>query len=107
MGNLKDLAAMIPGMGVITSYSIHYTKLYDSVIRKAEEKGIIPAINFDKAMAISEKENELIKTISLYPSIVQEAAESYSPAVIANYVYNLVKEYNQFYHDHSIRNNFV
>ncbi len=75
-----------------------------SVIRKAEEKGIIPAINFDKAMAISEKENELIKTISLYPSIVQEAAESYSPAVIANYVYNLVKEYNQFYHDHSILN---
>lgn len=75
-----------------------------SVIRKAEDKGMTPAINFDKAMAISEKENELIKTISLYPATVQEAADSYSPAVIANYVYNLVKEYNQFYHDHSILN---
>ncbi|PTN05611.1 arginine--tRNA ligase [Mangrovibacterium marinum] len=75
-----------------------------SVIRKAEEKGIVPAIDFDQSLRISEKENELIKTISLYPATVQEAADSYSPAVVANYVYNLVKEYNQFYHDHSILN---
>jgi arginyl-tRNA synthetase len=75
-----------------------------SVIRKAEEKGIVPAVDFDKDLSISEKENELIKTISLYPATVQEAAGLYSPAVVANYVYNLVKEYNQFYHDHSILN---
>ena len=75
-----------------------------SVLRKAAEKGMEPAINFDSSLKISEKETELIKTISLYPSTVSEAAEAYSPAVIANYVYNLVKEFNQFYHDHSIMN---
>ncbi|RKD88216.1 arginine--tRNA ligase [Mangrovibacterium diazotrophicum] len=75
-----------------------------SVLRKAAEKGIEPAVNFDSSLTISEKETELIKTISLYPATVSEAAEAYSPAVIANYVYNLVKEFNQFYHDHSILN---
>ena len=40
--------------------------------------------------------------LSLFPDIVKDAAESFSPAVIANYVYDLVKEYNQFYHDFSI-----
>jgi len=75
-----------------------------SVLRKAAEKGMEPAINFDSSLKISEKETELIKTISLYPATVSEAAEAYSPAVIANYVYNLVKEFNQFYHDHSIMN---
>ena len=75
-----------------------------SVLRKAAEKGIEPSIHVDEAMPITEKETELIKTISMYPANVKEAAENYSPAVIANYVYNLVKEYNQFYHDHSILN---
>lgn len=75
-----------------------------SVLRKAAEKGMEPAINFDSSLTISEKETELIKTISLYPATVCEAAEAYSPAVIANYIYNLVKEFNQFYHDHSIMN---
>ncbi len=75
-----------------------------SVLRKAADKGIHPSISFDASLQISEKETELIKTISLYPVAVAEAAEAYSPAVIANYVYNLVKEYNQFYHDHSILN---
>jgi arginyl-tRNA synthetase len=40
--------------------------------------------------------------VSEFPAIVQEAADSFSPAVIANYIYELVKEYNQFYHDYSI-----
>ncbi|WP_372775361.1 arginine--tRNA ligase [Mangrovibacterium sp.] len=75
-----------------------------SVLRKAEDKGIVPSVDFGSTLQISEKETELIKTISLYPSAIKEAAEAYSPAVIANYVYNLVKEYNQFYHDHSILN---
>ena len=51
---------------------------------------------------INEKEEELIQRLSEFPSIVEEAAESFSPAVIANYLYDLVKEYNQFYHDYSI-----
>ncbi|KAA6301877.1 MAG: Arginine--tRNA ligase [Candidatus Ordinivivax streblomastigis] len=50
----------------------------------------------------NEKEVALIQLLSEFPSVVQEAAESFSPAIIANYVYELVKEYNQFYHDYSI-----
>lgn len=73
-----------------------------SVIRKAEESGIeINGIQ-GTSLSISEKEQELIKSISLYPSVVKEAGDNHSPAIIANYIYGLVKEFNQFYHDHSI-----
>jgi len=72
-----------------------------SVLRKAEERGINPSLTEEQLM-ITEKEQELIKAISLFPATVREAGDAYSPALIANYVYNLVKEYNQFYHDHSI-----
>ena len=51
---------------------------------------------------INEKEEELIQHLSEFPAIVEEAAAGFSPAVIANYLYELVKEYNQFYHDYSI-----
>jgi len=51
---------------------------------------------------INEKEEELIQRLSEFPAIVEEAAGNLSPAVIANYLYDLVKEYNQFYHDYSI-----
>jgi len=51
---------------------------------------------------INEKEEELIQRLSEFSAIVEEAAGSFSPAVIANYLYDLVKEYNQFYHDYSI-----
>ena len=73
-----------------------------SVLRKAAEQGIIlPAAlptNFD----ISEKEEGLIQLLANFKAIVKEAGETYSPALIANYTYDLVKEYNQFYHDFSI-----
>ncbi len=72
-----------------------------SVLRKATDKNITinSNINVDE---ISGKEKELLKRVSLFPSVVAEAADNYSPAVIANYCYELVKEYNQFYHDHYI-----
>jgi len=44
----------------------------------------------------------LIQLITEFPAIVREAGEEFSPALIANYIYELVKEYNQFYHDFSI-----
>ena len=44
----------------------------------------------------------MLKRISFFPDIVEEAAANYSPALIANYCFELVKEYNQFYHNHSI-----
>jgi len=64
-----------------------------SIIRKAD---------FDFSNAISgytlgEKEKELIKQIALFPEIIENSAKTYSPALIANYVYDLVKEYNSFY----------
>lgn len=50
----------------------------------------------------NEKESALIQRLSEFPAVVKEAGETYSPALIANYCYDLAKEYNQFYHDYSI-----
>ena len=72
-----------------------------SVLRRAEEKQIKFTTDFILP-DISQKEKDLLKTITLFPDVVKEAGDYYSPAVIANYCYELVKEYNQFYHDHSI-----
>jgi arginyl-tRNA synthetase len=74
-----------------------------SIFRKAEMKDI----RFRGGMEVipgevSVKEKELIKRIALFPATVTEAGIGYSPAVIANYCYELGKEYNQFYHDHPI-----
>lgn len=72
-----------------------------SVLRKAEEKGI----TIDETLtmnSISGKEKDLMKRISLFPAAVKEAGDNFSPAIVANYCYDLVKEFNQFYHDHSI-----
>jgi arginyl-tRNA synthetase len=51
---------------------------------------------------ISEKEESLVQYLSEFPQTVKESAENFSPALIANYIYDLAKEYNQFYHDFSI-----
>ncbi len=72
-----------------------------SVLRKAEEQGIMLPDQFG-SLSLSLKEQGLIGLIASYPEIIAEAAKSFSPAVIANYVYELVKEYNQFYHEFSI-----
>ena len=74
-----------------------------SVLRKATESGItLPSSFAPESLELSTKEQELIAKVAEYADAVEEAAHSYSPAVIANYVYDLVKEYNQFYHDFSI-----
>ena len=71
-----------------------------SVLRKADEAGMRGA-DFS-AVIPGEKEVTLIRRLADFPSVVKEAGRSYSPALVANYVYDLVKEYNQFYHDCSI-----
>ena len=73
-----------------------------SVLRKAAETGIRKADRVDPALPLVPKEQELVKTLTDYPVVVAQAGETMSPALIANYVYELVKAYNQFYHDHSI-----
>ena len=50
----------------------------------------------------NEKESTLIQKVADFPAVVAEAGRTYSPALIANYCYDLAKEYNQFYHDYSI-----
>ena len=71
-----------------------------SVLRKAAELGY--EIGDYAAVTPNDKEIALIQTLSDFPATVEEAGRSYSPALIANYAYELVKQYNQFYHDYSI-----
>lgn len=72
-----------------------------SVLRKAEVQGITAGVVNDN-VSLKEKEVQLIQLLGNYPEVVKEAGTEFSPAVIANYTYELVKEYNQFYHDYSI-----
>jgi arginyl-tRNA synthetase len=55
-----------------------------------------------KLNSLSIKEKDLLKRITLFPEVVKEAGDKFSPAVIANFCYELVKEFNQFYHEYSI-----
>ncbi|MFD2589025.1 arginine--tRNA ligase [Croceitalea marina] len=75
-----------------------------SILRKANDLGIADSVkDLDTSdLALHEKEKELLKQLQLYPETVQLAAENYSPALIANYTYDLVKEFNSFYQQVSI-----
>lgn len=73
-----------------------------SVLRKATESGIAIPSELPAEIELSEKEEGLIQMIADFAAVVKQAGDDYSPSVIANYVYDLVKEYNQFYHDFSI-----
>lgn len=82
---------------------IQYTHArIQSVLRKAAESNFAASASEDVAEKLSEKEQYLIRLLTKYPNIVAEAGTEFSPSVVANYVYDLAKEYNQFYHDHSI-----
>lgn len=70
-----------------------------SVLRKSDEADATTDIS---AYEPNEKEIEIIQRIADFPSVVSEAGRTYSPALIANYVFELAKGYNQFYHDYSI-----
>ena len=72
-----------------------------SILRKAEAEGLKPAIT---AVALSEKEVELIQKMNEFGAAVEQAGKDYSPSGIANYCYELTKVFNQFYHDYSILN---
>ena len=70
-----------------------------SVLRKAEDLGIsIKEIDFSGS-GLENKEKSIIKIIHDYPNLIKQAADGMSPALIANYAYELAKEYNQFYHE--------
>ena len=73
-----------------------------SVLRKAAESGIVIPEQIPVGIELSEKEEGLIQMVADFAAVVKQAGEDYSPSIIANYTYDLVKEYNQFYHDYSI-----
>lgn len=71
-----------------------------SILRKAEEAGYTPSLSPDTVF--NDKEISIIKLLNQYPQKIAEAGAAYSPALIANYAYDLAKEFNQYYHDVSI-----
>ena len=73
-----------------------------SVLRKAAEAGITIPAELHTGIELSEKEEGLIQMLADFAAVVRQAGQDYSPSGIANYCYDLVKEYNQFYHDFSI-----
>ncbi len=68
-----------------------------SILRKAEERGITPRIA--EGIALNPKEMRLLKILNAYPRKIAEGAAAFSPAVIANFAYDLAKEFNQYYHE--------
>ena len=81
---------------------IQYTHArIQSVLRKAAEQDIEIPTQVGE-VEISEKEEGLVQMLLEFPTIIQQAAEEYNVSLVANYVYDLVKEYNQFYHDFSM-----
>jgi arginyl-tRNA synthetase len=76
-----------------------YTRI-QSVLRKAEELMIAN----EEVNEINPKEKTLIKLIYDFPSVVRGSADELNPALVANYLYDLAREFNQFYHEHSILN---
>ena len=73
-----------------------------SILRKAEAEGIALPDTLTADMPLCDKEQELIQKISEFGAAVEQAGKDYSPSGIANYCYELTKEFNQFYHDYSI-----
>ncbi len=74
-----------------------------SILRKAVEEGIVLPEKLDAdGLTLSEKEIAIIQQLVNFRQVVQQAGQDYNPSAIANYVYDLVKEFNQFYHDFSI-----
>lgn len=82
---------------------IQYTHArIQSILRKAAEQGISIPTTLSSDISLSVKEEGLVQQVAEYASIVKQAGDEYNPALIANYIYDLVKEYNQFYHDYTI-----
>ena len=73
-----------------------------SVLRKAAEAGVNVPDQLPDDVELSLKEEEIVQHIADFAAVVKQAGTDYSPSAIANYCYDLVKEYNQFYHDFSI-----
>ena len=95
--NPKESIDFNGNTGPFTQYTYARTR---SIGRKAAEAGAKTA--FTAPESISEKECNIIRMLNEFPAVVRQAGTDYSPSGIANYAYELAREYNQFYHDYSI-----
>ena len=75
-----------------------------SIMRKAEAAGIVLPSVLPDSLPLNEKEVQLIQKLNSFEAVVEQAGKDYSPSGIANYCYELTKDFNQFYHDYSILN---
>ena len=73
-----------------------------SILRKAADTGIQLPAQLPTDVELSTKEEEIVQHIADFAAVIRQAGSEYQPAAVANYCYELVKEYNQFYHDFSI-----
>jgi arginyl-tRNA synthetase len=73
-----------------------------SILRKVTELNINLPDSLPSETPITEKEEVIIQMLAEYPAVVKEAGDTYSPSCVANYIYELVREFNRFYHDYSI-----
>lgn len=97
--NPKESIDFNGNTGAFIQYT--YTRIR-SLLAKAAAQNIFPDKKPNKGLQIAAKEEGLIQMLSDYSDILQEAATNCSPAIIANYAYELVKEYNQYYHDYPV-----
>ena len=75
-----------------------------SIMRKSEAEGIVLPSVLPDTLPLNEKEVQLIQKLNSFETVVEQAGKDYSPSGIANYCYELTKDFNQFYHDYSILN---
>ena len=75
-----------------------------SIMRKAEAEGIVLPSVLPDTLPLNEKDVQLIQKLNSFETVVEQAGKDYSPSGIANYCYELTKDFNQFYHDYSILN---
>ncbi|AEH01542.1 arginine--tRNA ligase [Lacinutrix sp. 5H-3-7-4] len=73
-----------------------------SILRKAKANGTVSLNAIESSFKLHEKEKTLIKQLQVFPEVIQNAAENHSPALVANYTYELVKDFNSFYQNVSI-----
>ncbi len=74
----------------------------NSLRNKSAEQTISSSQSLNLSIEMNDKENDLIRNLCQFPEVVKEAAETFNPSLVANYIYDLSKEYNQFYHEYSI-----
>lgn len=74
----------------------------NSLRKKSAEYTSSSSRSFNFSFEMNEKENDLIRNLYRFPEVVREAADTFNPSLVANYIYDLSKEYNQFYHEYSI-----